>query len=196
MQTPRLRRRRNELAAAMLAGLALLWVTGCSIHESKNAAGGDKKVEISTPFAQLKVNTDVDVKDTGLPLYPGARRAPESKDDKGAANVNISGANFGLKVVALKFESDDPADKVLSFYRDKLKGMGGKFLECEQSGFVTYSKGDNEKELTCGQHNHGDSVELKAGTPDNQHIVSVRPHGSGSEFALVYVSKHGREGTL
>ncbi len=196
MQAQKLRRRRSQLLSVVLAGLALLWATGCSIHESKSASGEDKKVEINTPWAQLKVNTDVDPKDTGLPVYPGAVRAPENRDDKGAANVNISGGNFGLRVVAVKFQSDAAPDKVLSFYRDRMKEFGGKFLECQQSGFVTYSKDDNDKELTCDQHHRGDSIELKAGTPDDQHIVSVRPHGSGSEFALVYVSKHGREGTL
>jgi hypothetical protein len=196
MQAPRLRPHRRELLIGVLAGLALLWLAGCSVHESPGE-GGQKKVEINTPFANLKVNTDVNPQDTGLPVYPGARRSISNKEDKDAANVNISSDMFGLKVVAVKFDSDDPPKKVLDFYRDKMKGMGGKFLECQQQGFVTYSHDGEEKELTCGHHGReGDSVELKAGTPDNQHIVSVKPRGSGSQFALVYVSKHGKEGAL
>jgi hypothetical protein len=89
---------------------------------------------------------------------------------------------------------------VLEFYRPKLKALGGKFLECPQEGFVTYSKGDSEHELTCGKQSpsplHDTNIELKAGTPDQQHIVAVKPYGSGTEFALVYVQKHGKEGTL
>ncbi len=193
MATPELRPHRKDLLLGILIGLALLWVAGCNVHESRGE-GGQKKVEINTPFAQLKVNTDVNPEDTGLPLYPGSRRSISTAEDKDAANVNISSEMFGLKVVVVKFDSDDPPTKVLGFYRDKMKGMGGKFLECQQQGFVTYSK-DNEHELTCGG-SHGESVELKAGTPDNQHIVAVKPHGNGSQFALVYVSKHGKEGTL
>ena len=38
----------------------------------------EKKVEIKTPFGDLKVNTEVDARETGFPVYPGARRAIES----------------------------------------------------------------------------------------------------------------------
>jgi hypothetical protein len=97
--------------------------------------------------------------------------------------------------VAIKFRSDDPPDKVLAFYRPKMKEFGGKFLECQQQGFVTYNHSDDSKELTCGDGSrNGANMELKAGTPDRQHIVAVKPSGSGSEFALVYVMKHGKEG--
>jgi hypothetical protein len=174
-----------------VAGLALL--AGCSINEGRTASG-EKKVDISTPFGSVKVNTDVDVRDTGLPVYPGAERVPGTENDRDAANVNVSVAGVGLKVVAIKYRSQDPPDKVLAFYRPKMKDFGGKFLECQQQGF-TYSHNDDDKEITCDKGSHkGTDVELKAGTPDRQHIVAVKPKGSGSEFALVYVMKRGKEG--
>ncbi len=93
---------------------------------------------------------------------------------------------------------------MLNFYRDKVKeyGSSGKYLECHGEdiqvsggGFSSHDD-DNEKELSCGKGaGHGESTELKAGTPNRQHIVSVKPHGSGSEFALVYVNKSER-GTM
>jgi hypothetical protein len=173
--------------------LALL--AACSVQEQRSPSG-EKRVDIRTPFADVKINTDVDPKDTGLPLYPGAKRVTNDDDnDQHAANVNISSREFGLKVVAVKFQSEDPPDKVLAFYRPKMKGFGGTFVECKQQGFVTYSHGGEEKELTCDKGD-GQNIELKAGTPDRQHIVAVKPHGSGSQFALVYVQKHGKEGAL
>ena len=179
---------------ALLAVAALAFLAGCTVHEGRTASG-DKKVDISTPFGNLNVNTDVDVKDTGLPVYPGAQRLSGSEKDKDAANVNLSVGGIGLKVVAIKYRSDDPPPKVLDFYRPKMKAFGGKFLECQQQGFVTYNHVDDSKEITCdkGSHN-GTDIELKAGTPDRQHIVAVKPNGSGSEFALVYVMKRGKEG--
>ena len=51
-------------------------------------------------------------------------------------------------------------------------------------------------QLTCGKAHGGNAVELKVGTKERQHIVAVKPQGSGSEFALVYVQTRGREGTL
>jgi len=184
----------EKLLAAILAVSALAFLAGCTVHEGRTD-GGEKKVDISTPFGNLNVNTDVDPKDTGLPVYPGARRLTGDEKDKDAANVNLSVGGIGLKVVAIRFRSDDPPDKVLAFYRPKMKEFGGKFLECRQEGFVTYNHSDDSKELTCdtGSHN-GTNMELKAGTPDRQHIVAVKPIGSGSEFALVYVMKHGKEG--
>jgi len=187
----------------MVAAFALL--AGCSIHEQKSADNKDKKVDIKTPFGNLKVNNQVDPKDTGLPVYPGARQVAHNDHDSDAANVNISVGDFSLKVVAVKFESDDSPDKVLSFYRDKVKAYGasGKYLECHgldiqvNGGSFSSHDDDNEKELSCGKHEgHGDSTELKAGTPDRQHVVSVKPKGNGSEFALVYVNKSGKRGEL
>ena len=47
-----------------------------------------------------------------LPVYPGARLKQDDSDgnDK-SANVNISSFGFGLKVVALEYQSDDSPDK-------------------------------------------------------------------------------------
>ena len=198
MQAQRQRPRRSQLLIGIAAALALLWLTGCSIHEQRTADNKDKKVEIKTPFGDLKVNTEVDAKETGFPVYPGARPALDHGDDKNSANVNINSPMFGLKVVAVKFESDDAPEKVLAFYHDKVKAFGGKYLECHGLDInVNAGDDDDEKELTCGKHEgRGDSTELNGGTPDRQHIVSVRPRGSGSEFALVYVNKRGKHGEI
>jgi hypothetical protein len=185
---------RKQFRLTIVAVAALGLLAACSVNEGRSE-NGEKKVDIRTPFGDIKVNTDVDVKDTGLPVYPGAERVPSTEHDKDAANVNISSGAFGLKVVAVKFRSGDPPAKVLEFYRPKMKSFGGKFLECQQQGFVTYNHTDDSKEITCDQGSHnGTDIELKAGTPDRQHIVAVKPNGSGSEFALVYIAKHGKEG--
>ena len=208
MQVPGRQQRHNTLIA-IIAACAVIALAGCSIHEQKSADNKDKKVEIKTPFGELKVNNQVDVKDTGLPVYPGARqvvREDHDEHDSNSANVNIAIGDFALKVVAVKFESDDSPDKVLAFYRDKVKAYGasGKYLECHGldievngGGFSSHDD-DDSKELSCGSKHagRGDSTELKAGTPDRQHIVSVKPKGNGSEFALVYVNKKGKQGEI
>ena len=92
--------------------LCLLALAGCSVttHEKDNGKKND--VDIRTPFGSLSVKEGAtDVRDTGLALYPGARVKKDSDDEHLSANVNISSSLFGLKVVALKFESDDPSDK-------------------------------------------------------------------------------------
>jgi hypothetical protein len=179
----------------MVAAAALLVFAGCTVHESRGEKG-EKKVEVQTPFANIKVDTDANAQDTGLPVYPGSRLKPSTGEDKHSANVNISAGMFALKVAVAKYESDDAPDKVLGFYRDKLKKFPGTFIECDQTSWITMKGDKHSDELTCDKARHGDTVELKAGTPDRQHIVAVKPNGSGSDFALVYVQKHGKEGEL
>ena len=51
-----------------------------------------------------------------------------------SANVNLSAFGFGLKVVALEYESDDPPGKIIAYYQDQLKRYGN-VLQCHGSGF-------------------------------------------------------------
>ena len=92
-----------------------------AIHVDKGKDNKDKSVDVKTPFGGLQVRTDdVEARDTGLPVYPGARQAPRSEHDDSQANVNIATPWFGLKVVALKYESDDSPEKILDYYKKEL----------------------------------------------------------------------------
>ncbi|HUK24215.1 MAG TPA: hypothetical protein VLV49_06515 [Terriglobales bacterium] len=184
-------RTRLLLALAFIGWLAFL---ACSINVKKNGNGEDKKVDINTPVGSIHVDKEASVEDTGLPVYPGAH--PKKKEENGEeknANVNLSAFGFGLKVVAVDYESDDPPAKLVAYYKDKLAKFGS-VLECHTTNHVDYSRhGDqHSRQLTCDQ-NQGNNIELKVGTEDNQHIVAVQPEGTGSSFALVYVRTHGRD---
>jgi hypothetical protein len=48
------------------------------------------------------------------------------------------------------------------------------------------SKNLTGQDLTCGSQ-EGKTVELKVGSEENQHVVSVVPQSKGSTFTLVYV---------
>ena len=85
-----------------LAFAALLVLPACSINVKKDKAGEDKKVDIETPLGGIHVSKNADVRDTGLPVYPGARvKEKEASGEEKSANVNISSGLFGLKVVAI-----------------------------------------------------------------------------------------------
>jgi hypothetical protein len=162
------------IGAASLAALLLL--PGCSVNVDKEGNGQDKQVDIKTPVGGIHVSKQADVADVGLAVYPGAR--PKEKDSDGSdksANVNISGFGYGLKVVALEYESDDVPAKVLAFYRDRLK-MYGNVLECHTSrGNWNVNMGkSSSNELTC-EGSGGNDIELKVGKKDDQHIVAVEP---------------------
>jgi hypothetical protein len=177
--------RRSFFFLAWLAFAGML--TGCSIHEKEN--GKSNNVDIRTPFGSLKVQEGhTDVKDTGLALYPGARSMKDLDEEHHSANVDISSSLFGLKVVALKFESDDAPDKVLDFYRKEM-GKYGKVVDCTGGFNMNFHHHDKDADVTCEGHGSGHQYteELKVGTENNQRVMAVKPRGNGSEFALVYV---------
>src|SRR5271166_5304688 len=125
---------RNILFAMVVAGFAALLLAGCSISvddkDKKNA-----KVDIRTPLADLKVNTDEKAAtDNGIPVYPGAHLRPTENGDNHAANVNIGAMGFGLKVVAAEYETDDSPERVKAFYQDKLKTFGNVLVCNEHIG--------------------------------------------------------------
>lgn len=178
------------------------WLTimACSVSVKDHDNGGNDRVDIDTPVGSFHVNEQADVRDTGLAVYPGARQKPKAKDgDSNSANVNISSSFFGVKVVAIEYESDDPPDKVLAFYQDQLKKYGA-VIQCrthKHTGDLTVEAGKNGSEaVKCEGENSGNVVELKVGTESNQHLVSVEPEGKGSDFSLVYVLTRGKEGTI
>ena len=181
----------------VIASFAALLLAACSVNvddkDKKNA-----KVDIKTPFADLKVNTDEKAAtDNGIPVYPGARLRPAENGDNHSANVNIGAMGFGLKVVAAEYETDDAPEKVKAFYQNKMKTFGDVLVCTGHSGGSDVridSKGGDAK-LTC-KGTHGDGWEIKAGTNENEHLVSIEPHGSGTRFGTVLLQTHGKEGTL
>ena len=187
----------------LVAGFSLSLLPGCSVNVKKESNGQDKQVDIKTLVGGIHVSKDADVSDTGLTVYPGAHLKQKDSDggDK-SANVNISGFGFGLKVVALEYESDASPATLVSFYKDQLKKYGN-VLECHTSSHLDvnmkmsddHGSKSNSSELTCDSHN-GKNVELKVGTRDNQHIVAVEPEGKGSNFSLVYVRTHGKDADI
>jgi hypothetical protein len=171
-------------------GLVLVGLSGCSISTHHDSASGqDKDVDIKTPLGSLSVHKGAtDPKDTGLALYPGAQ-LKKDLDGEGGANVNISSSFFGVRVVALKYQSNDAPEKVLAFYRKDMAKYG-RVLDCTGGFNMNYRHQDKDAEVTCDERRgsgHEYTQELKVGTENNQRIVAVKPGGSGSEFALVYV---------
>jgi len=185
-------------SALALAAVAAVLLSGCSVNVQKEKNGEDKKVDIRSPLGGIHVSNQVDPNDVGLAIYPGARLKPN--DDNGnnkSANVNISGFGYGVRVVALEYESDDAPAKLIAFYQDQLKKYG-HVLICHTTHLnVNTDLKDSDHsshELTC--EGDGGNIELKVGTKENQHIVAVEPDGKGSSFSLVYVRTHGKEADI
>lgn len=180
------------LAAVLLS----LFLFSCTIHEQKTAEN-KKKVDIDTPFGGIHVNTDAKALDTGMAVYPGAQpkgKSDTENRDHDNANVNVQVGDFGVRVIATSYLSDDSPDKVIGFYRDDLKKYGS-VLECPK-GLKETRNSDGPREMACNDSGSSEKgkMDLAVGVPDRQRIVSVKPHGNGTEFALVYIQMRGGKG--
>jgi hypothetical protein len=181
-----------------VSAVALWLIPACSVQVSKEKNGHDKQVDISTPVGGIHVSKDATPQQVGVSIYPGARM--KIKDSNGAdksANVDISGFGYGLRVVALEYESDDSPAKVVDYYKNQLTKYGD-VLVCHTAQLDVNSVKGSDKAtgpLSC-EGSSGDNIELKVGTRDNQHIVAVEPAGKGSSFSLVYVRAHAKDADL
>jgi hypothetical protein len=142
----------------------------------------------------FKASKDASSKDVGLPWYPGARRSKDTPDDSSSVQFGFWGGSTAFQLAVLKLESNDAPGKVQAFYRNAL-GRYGHVVTCTASS-PSSSEGDEGKskgekssdQLDCGSDKlKSNETVLKAGTKNNQHLVSITASGSGSTFQLVYV---------
>jgi len=160
--------------------------TAC-VDVSTERSGKDSKVDVRTAAGDISVNSRVDPRDTGLPVYPGAVQASNDDDHHDSGNVNIVTSWFGVKVVAATFDTSDPPETVIDFYRGQMRRTFGAVTECR--GEVDF-KGTTRQPV-CREKASSADMQLVTGPEERQRIVSVKPHGNGSEFSLVYVQTRG-----
>jgi hypothetical protein len=193
---------RNKILTASLGSFIAIAASAVSAHAQNRDE--EKGLDVQSSIGDMHLGNDADSHQVGLPIYPGAR---ERKHDENRSNANLSlfTSAFGVKLVVLNYDSNDAPDKVIAYYRQKLKKYG-KVLQCrtsDRSGDLNASNDSHDspqsKELQCKGDQTGDTIELKAGTEDNQHLVAVSPAengGKGSTFALVYVHTRGKQADI
>lgn len=133
----------------------------------EDSGGGKKEVSIKTPLGSLEVRPEVSEARLGLPFYPGAKPLKE----EGGATVSLDFANQeNVRIIAGKFETSDPLEKVKEFYRARLGDQVTKFIEKSPEGKTVF--------------------EIK--TSQQEKVVALRSYGDGTRIEMVRVS-HGRE---
>lgn len=185
---------------AVLFAVAIV-MPGFAAQPQKPDSSQDKNFDVRSSVGDLHLGSDADARKAGLPLYPGAQLRHD-EENTNAFNVGVLTEAFGLKLVMAKYDSDDAQEKVISYYRERLRKYG-KVLEChtrEHGGDTNaeIKEDEHSKELKCEGDNAGPVTELKVGTEDNQHVVAVEPRDgkSGSTFVLVYVHTRGKQGDI
>lgn len=182
---------RSRAVALALAGPLILVVAGCNVSK-RTDKDGQKRVDIETPVGSIHVNQPTSASDTGLPEYAGAKPS-EGTDENKSANVNIDTSKFGLKVVAVKFQTDDTPEQVLDFYRQKMKKMG-PVSECHGSFDLNVNHKGQQQEVRCEEKSG--ETDLMVGDAGRHRVVSVKPNGKGTKFELVFVQTRGERELL
>lgn len=169
-------------------------LSGC--HVSADKSNGKDNVSIETPLGGLNVKTDPTrvLGKVGLPQYPGSTAVQDdNKSDKDSADVDMSFGSFHLRVLAASFQTSDPASKVEDFYRKPLSQFSDVIACKDQKAVGAPAK--TGLGLTCSDDNHvhtgshtsvsSSELELKAGSPSRQHIVTLESRDGGTRIGLV-----------
>src|SRR5271154_3186201 len=142
---------RSIFFRSILAGaFAIAALIPASAQTQKSDNSKDDSFDVRSSVGDLHLGKDANAQKAGLPLYPGAR--PKQEKDNDPINFGILSESFGFKVVVAKYESDDAPDKVIAYYRDKLKKKYGKVLEChtrEHGGGAHFDDDKDSKQLKC-----------------------------------------------
>lgn len=128
------------------------------VHVRESATG--KGVQVETPFGSIKVASGKgQAAIPGLAVYPGA----EQLKDTGNATVDLSSLlhNQDLQIVAGKWTTPDPIDKVQKYYEDKFPEMSVIL--------------------------HQGKVEMHSGDGATKRVIVLRNHGGGTEISLASV---------
>jgi beta-lactamase regulating signal transducer with metallopeptidase domain len=124
-----------------------------------------------------------------LPVYPGAALAPDNDEHTGT--VNLVKTTTVVDLAAARYVSNDSPDKILGYYRDEMADYG-PVIECHGGkaaarAYVELDEEALENPARCWPEEIGaGETELKV-ADGVERIVAVKPHASGSEFALVTV---------
>lgn len=186
----------QSLILATAAGL-IIPLAGCHVEVDKGQNGEDKNVKIETPVGGLHVRSDqTSAADLGLPVYPGARIAPDGDGDK-SADVHLGFGPWQMHVRVVTYSSSDPQDKVLAFYKSAM-GRFGAVIECQGNQPVGTPSVTSEG-LTCREDTHPQihmnangadfddhsGLTLRAGSRHHQHILAFKSANGGSRYALI-----------
>jgi len=180
----------TAFAATLSISAGLL--AGCSIAVDKAKNGDDKNVKIDTPLGGVHVSSDdTTAADVGLPVYPGAKMSQEKDGDK-SADIHFGFGDWQFRLKVVKYESSDPPDRILAFYKKAL-GRYGDVIQCSGPNPVGTPTITREG-LTCAKSENSHEVKidspesLRAGSKRHQHIMGIEKNdGSGTVFSLVEI---------
>lgn len=146
----------------------------------------------SSQAAGIDIHAGADAADIGLPVYPGAVKRPEDDGSRDDFSFGLWGSSFGVKIATVAYRSRDDFDDVSAFYRDALHRFG-PVLDCSAGVPRAHARpASGTKVLDCSDDDADPGVRLyKSGSPDDQHVVEIKPLSHGASFRLTRVQTRG-----
>lgn len=141
--------------------IATLTFVGLHIAKKTRVTQDGDNVRVETPFGRVETSKDPEqaAKDLGIDIYPGA------EVQTNGASIAVFG---GVRTSTAAFDSDDPADKVCSFYREKFPNA--KVSASEQKHCAIVSQNGAEV-VTINVDSRGDGCRFQI-TTVNRHAGS------------------------
>jgi hypothetical protein len=180
--------KRGVLVLTVLT-MVIAFLGGCKVQVNKSNDGEEHNVKIATPFGAIAVNQNqTSPGELGLPAYPGAVQDMTGEGTK-SAKVDLGFGSWKLRVKVAHYTTTDRQDQVITFYRQALSEYGS-VIECEGNKPVGKPASTSEG-LTCDQSDsragdHGDALQLKAGSPHHQHLVVLKGGSNPpTQFTLI-----------
>jgi hypothetical protein len=167
----------------VVASMVVLPLAACEIRVQRDADDHPTDVDIDTPLGDVSVRSDTTPSDVGLPIYPGARPVVDARDHDNAV-VSIDSPFGDVRVAALKFESDAAPEAIVEYYRHVMETYGAVTV-CR--GEIDFDDGGSGRAPRCKGRPGRRGIQVAVGTEGNYRLAAVKPHGVGSEFAVVYV---------
>lgn len=146
------------VAAAVVFGVYV--AHNVRVEETHSAQGKTVRVETPVGSMRLREHANVDPKQLGLPVYPGATLA---RSHGKAVNLEFDFAGEGkhLDVAAAEYTTSDPASKVTEFYRQQLphwifttKFNGSVEMKYSEGGYkrvIAIREEDGQTRITLAQ---------------------------------------------
>jgi hypothetical protein len=152
------------LAIVVVGSIVAFWAAfhffSHAVHVNvKNEGSGKEEVSINTPVGSINVNkAGPSEASIGLPIYPGATRIKDSD----SANINMDFGPKSVHVAVAKYQSTDPASKVVAFYQNALGSQITTFKEADSEGKTVFEikHAGQEKVVTVQETGGHTRIEL------------------------------------
>ena len=187
----------NSIGSLVFFGTCFAIVGALSLTQATPSRAGVSWGDQDKDGAGVTISKQATPKDVGLPAYPGAKLHKDEKDDSPSVQLGLWGSTFGFKLAVMKMESGDAPGKIADFYKKALTKYG-TVLDCSETSQKANSKEKNgtSNQLTCEDDKpEKGGLLFKAGTKEKQHLVSVKPNGTGCIFNLLYIEARSDDKT-